>query len=623
MLQQTCFFVKLTYKSGGHTSHFYLRRSSYSTVKLKFFFRHTIMTFHQVPVDTWGIIASFVSYGHLNPILYLSKTVHQAILKSLATEKTCVDFYMNFYTDAYVLKERDDYLFHEKTRHTLHLPRLGQIVLLLLKAHALKCENIELLRDICKRAISFGHTNIVTLLYSSEYDVSKGLPSQYYSHDRSWEEAMYNALKRKYVDLVQFFLTAGWDPTLHKCYRGSPLHYSLTLGHIEVARLLFTGGFYSPNDVTRRTLRRIASEDYGNVLEFLFEYEDVDVFRMCKQAWRVAVIRGSVKVMKILLRYLDPSSHNNAAIKNTVKVGKVEMAKLLLQDERTDPGANENEVLCIAIKNDKFEVMKILLRYLDPSSHDNAAIKNTVRAGKVEMARLLLQDERTNPGANENEALCIAIKNDEFELMNILLQQKGIDPSAFNNIALRTAILTTNTHSTFNSVTILLNDARVDPTANNHELLMFAFSRNRYASAIHLIKDGRIDPSVDNNAALFVAIDTYGDTELVRLLLADLRVDPSARSNQAIVDATMYVRHSGSSELVEVLLTDPRVDPSVQDFKALYNVLKFHKEDLLVGMLQRVDKKHVEYVSTKFFSYVAEFYPSMLKFVEQYCANEL
>jgi ankyrin repeat protein/TusA-related sulfurtransferase len=523
------------------------------------------MTFHQVPVDVWGTIASFVSYDHMNPILYLSKTVQQAILESLATEKTCVDFYVNLYTKGYVLNMRDenkrDYIGLNNTHYTLRLRQLGQIVLLLLEAHALKHENIELLRDICKQAISFGHTNIVTLLYSSEYDVSKGLPSQYYSLSISWERAMYSALQRNCVDLVQFILTAGWDPTLHNIYCGSPLQYSFAFGHIEVARLLFTGGFYGPNDVTRSTLRHIALKDYGHILEFLFEYENVDVFRMCKQAWRVAVTRGSVKVMKILLRYLDPSSHNNAAI------------------------------------------------------------KNTVRAGKVEMARLLLQDERTDPGTNENEALCTAIRNNEFELMNILLQQKGIDPSAFNNIALRTAILNTDhRHSTFSSVSILLNDARVDPTANNHELLMYAICRNRFISAIYLVKDGRVDPSVDNNAALFGAINYCRSEELVRLLLADLRVDPSARSNQAIVDATAQM---SKSEIVEVLLTDPRVDPSVKDFKALYNVLKFHREDLLVGMLQRVDKKHVEYVSTKFFSYVAEFYPSMLKFVEQYCANEL
>jgi ankyrin repeat protein len=487
------------------------------------------MTFHQVPVDMWGIIASFVSYGNINPILYLSKTVQQAILESLATEKTCVDFYVNLYTKGYVLNVRDenkrDYIWLNNTHYTLRLPQLGQIVLLLLEAHALKrIENIELLRDICKKAISFGHTNIVTLLYSSEYDVSKGLPSQYYSRDSSWDAVMYNALIRNYVDLVQFFLTAGWDPTLHHFYCDSVLHSSLTFGHIEVARLLFTGGFYSPNDVSSSSLRVIARNDYENVLEFLFEYEDVDVFRMCKQAWRAAVKNGSVKVMKILLRYLDPSAHNNAAI------------------------------------------------------------KNTVRAGKVEMARLLLQDERIDPGADENQALYIAIEKNAFEL-----------------------------------ITILLNDARVDPTANNHELLMFAINKNCYTAAICLVKDGRVDPSVDNNAALFGAINYCRDAELVRLLLADLRVDPSARSNQAIVDATTTMM----SEIVEVLLTDPRVDPSVQDFRALYNVLKFHKEDLLVGMLQLVDKKHVEYVSTKFFSYVAEFYPSMLKFVEQYCANEL
>ena len=50
-------------------------------------------------------------------------------------------------------------------------------------------------------------------------------------------------------------------------------------------------------------------------------------------------------------------------------------------------------------------------------------------------------------------------------------------------------------------------------------------------------------------------------TKIIKLLLADPRVDPSAKDNQAIRRASQY----GYTETVKLLLADPRVDPSADD----------------------------------------------------------
>ncbi len=56
-----------------------------------------------------------------------------------------------------------------------------------------------------------------------------------------------------------------------------------------------------------------------------------------------------------------------------------------------------------------------------------------------------------------------------------------------------------------------------------------------------------------------------GRTEVVKLLLADPRVDPSAKDNEAIQLASEY----GYAESVKLLLADPRSDPSAKDNEAI------------------------------------------------------
>src|SRR3990172_6985980 len=69
-----------------------------------------------------------------------------------------------------------------------------------------------------------------------------------------------------------------------------------------------------------------------------------------------------------------------------------------------------------------------------------------------------------------------------------------------------------------------------------------------------LIKAG-YDPTINNNYSIRLAV-RYGHTEIVRLLLQDLRVDPAVDNNYAIRIASS----EGHTEIVRLLLQDPRVD---------------------------------------------------------------
>jgi len=80
-----------------------------------------------------------------------------------------------------------------------------------------------------------------------------------------------------------------------------------------------------------------------------------------------------------------------------------------------------------------------------------------------------------------------------------------------------------------------------------------------------LLKQG-VDPSADKNAA-FLTASRKGYTEIVKLLLADSRVDPTyGYMNLPFRQAA----RNGHIEIVKLLLKDPRTDPSDDENLALH-----------------------------------------------------
>ena len=86
---------------------------------------------------------------------------------------------------------------------------------------------------------------------------------------------------------------------------------------------------------------------------------------------------GHVEVVKLLLNdpRVDPSADNNDTIRWASLFGNVEVVKLLLNDPRVDPSADNNDAICLASNNRPFEVFKLLLNdpRLNPSSGKNYA----------------------------------------------------------------------------------------------------------------------------------------------------------------------------------------------------------------------------------------------------------
>src|SRR3990172_1422870 len=92
------------------------------------------------------------------------------------------------------------------------------------------------------------------------------------------------------------------------------------------------------------------------------------------------------------------------------------------------------------------------------------------------------------------------------------------------------------------------------------KLFELAIKYDSYLVVEFLLKRSIHRHDIDSNESSITACK-FGSVEVVGLLLADQRVDPSANDNAAI----QWASKNGHAEVVRFLLTDPGVDPSAID----------------------------------------------------------
>src|SRR2546426_6337866 len=96
-------------------------------------------------------------------------------------------------------------------------------------------------------------------------------------------------------------------------------------------------------------------------------------------------------------------------------------------------------------------------------------------------------------------------------------------------------------------------DLHSSPTRRSSDFV----ARNGHVDVMKLLlADSRVDPAADNNDAIRSAA-ANGHIDVVKLLLADKRANPVAVGNAAI----KHVARNGHTDVVKLLLAHPRVDP--------------------------------------------------------------
>jgi hypothetical protein len=122
----------------------------------------------------------------------------------------------------------------------------------------------------------------------------------------------------------------------------------------------------------------------------------------------------------------------------------IEIVRLLLEDGRTDPNADESIALRTAVLYENMSMIKLLLddERVDPSVKNNELILWAARGGNsrtteyipedlgvitpfhVELAKLLLKDRRVDPSVRDDECMKCAMMLGSLEMVQILADDR-------------------------------------------------------------------------------------------------------------------------------------------------------------------------------------------------------
>ena len=142
----------------------------------------------------------------------------------------------------------------------------------------------------------------------------------------------------------------------------------------------------------------------------------------------------------INLNYLkDKNIHQ--VFSDSSKLGKTDMIRLLLNDNRIDPSVKNSLAIRWASKYGQDDVVKLLLSdgRIDPSAGDNYGVRWASGKGHTDIVGLLLNDNRTDPSARNNLAIRWASKYGHLEVVKLLLTDGRTDPLAQDNYAIKEA----------------------------------------------------------------------------------------------------------------------------------------------------------------------------------------
>ena len=129
-------------------------------------------------------------------------------------------------------------------------------------------------------------------------------------------------------------------------------------------------------------------------------------------------------------------------------------------------------------------------------------------------------------------------------------------------------------------VRLLLADKRVQPHARSNAALRLAAMNGHVGVLEVLLTHPLIDPSSEEQYAIGIAAQN-GHADAVALLLADRRVDAAAAHNWPIRAAAA----EGHTAVVKLLLADPRVDAGAKDDDALASAARNGHDDVVALLL--------------------------------------
>ena len=161
--------------------------------------------------------------------------------------------------------------------------------------------------------------------------------------------------------------------------------------------------------------------------------------------------------------------------------------------------------------DDELEIVESLLKdkTFDPRCNNSYIIERATRLSSNKVIRLLLDDGRADPATYNNEPLYNAISIQKHGIIKLLLNDPRVDASrAFSIRCINELIIPFQdmmTVETSDTVQLLLNNSRTDPSIDNNYLIYICCHYKEFVDVntiYRILQDSRVDPSDYNNRAL-------------------------------------------------------------------------------------------------------------------------
>lgn len=226
--------------------------------------------------------------------------------------------------------------------------------------------------------------------------------------------------------------------------RNEMIRMLLVHGMFDIARQFFSDEeicFFMCNNKFFEYCKTI---NYDHLMILIADKRPITEIKKKLQAlFNKAVTNKDQKFVELLLsdKRVDPSDDDNWAIIYACQKEYEDIAKVLLSDERVDPYAKDGFALIRSIADRKFKILKLILSKVKPLSgaYVMAAFLKACKTDTPQLVKIFLESEQINISPNSLDPLIFAISGDCVDVVQTLLKDGRLDPTANNNEVIRFA----------------------------------------------------------------------------------------------------------------------------------------------------------------------------------------
>ncbi len=245
---------------------------------------------------------------------------------------------------------------------------------------------------------------------------------------RSKNEMLFIAARKGYLDIVKYLLRQGANINANQ---DISLDTAARNGHLDVVEFLVENGANIDSD-QYSAVESAALEGHFDVVKYLVEKEPASI----NIAFRTAAGAGHLDIMKYLLQKgADIHIDNDEAVEDAVYNGFLDVIKYLVEKGVDISGDKGNDILLIAARRGKLNVVKYLLENNIGTNIIDEAFSNAAKGGHLEVLKYLVEN-----GAEfrvDRETISYAVEGGNLDTLKYLVENgTNIDKLMFGSISI-------------------------------------------------------------------------------------------------------------------------------------------------------------------------------------------